>query len=64
VRAACAVSDGMLREGLAHNVRVKRAVTKDTIISFNDVELINDLDVVTLRRDMENKFRPGKVAAA
>jgi predicted homoserine dehydrogenase-like protein len=50
--------------GLAHNVKVKKAVAKDTIVSFNDVELVNDLDVVTLRREMENQFRPGKVAAA
>ena len=55
---------GALPIGLAHNVKVKRAVTKDTIVSFSDVELVNDLDVVNLRRDMENQFQPGKVAAA
>jgi predicted homoserine dehydrogenase-like protein len=50
--------------GLAHNVRMKRAVRKDTIVSFNDVEMTYDLDVVSLRREMENQFRPGKIAAA
>ena len=50
--------------GLAHNVRMKRAVRKDTIVSFNDIEMTHDLDVVSLRREMENQFRPGKIAAA
>lgn len=45
--------------GLAHNVKVIRPIAKDTIVSFDDVELVNDLDVVNLRRDMENRFRPG-----
>jgi predicted homoserine dehydrogenase-like protein len=55
---------GALPIGLAHNVKLKRAIKKDAIIGFDDVELVNDLDVVTLRRDMENQFRPGKAAAA
>jgi predicted homoserine dehydrogenase-like protein len=41
--------------GLAHNVRLKRPVAKDTIVSFDDVELVNDLDVVRLRREMEQR---------
>jgi predicted homoserine dehydrogenase-like protein len=50
--------------GLAHNVKLKRAIKKDQIVSFDDVELVNDLDVVKLRQDMENRFRPQKEAAA
>ena len=50
--------------GLAHNVKLKRAIKKDQIVSFDDVELVNDLDVVKLRQDMENRFRPQKDAAA
>ena len=55
---------GALPIGLAHNVKLKRAIKKDTIVSCEDVELVNDLDVVALRRDMENRFRPDKAAAA
>ncbi len=43
--------------GLAHNARLKRAVARDTIVSYDDVELTTDKDVVALRRDMENRFR-------
>jgi len=50
--------------GLAHNVKLKRAIKKDQIVSFDDVELVSDLDVVKLRQDMENQFRPQKDAAA
>ena len=47
--------------GLAGNVRVKRAVAKDTIVSFDDVEITNDLDVLALRQQMEGDAR--KMAA-
>ena len=39
--------------GLAGNVRVKRPVARDTIVSYDDVELAEDGDVVALRRQME-----------
>ena len=42
--------------GLAHNV--KRPVAKDTVVSFDDVELDRDLDVVELRREMERAGAP------
>jgi len=41
--------------GLAHNVKLKRSVAKDQIVSFDDVELVKDLDVVALRQEMERK---------
>jgi predicted homoserine dehydrogenase-like protein len=44
--------------GLAHNVKLKRPIAKDQIVSFDDVELENDLDVVALRREMEDAARP------
>lgn len=44
---------GALPIGLAHNVKLKRAVAKDTVVRFADVELANDLDVVALRQEME-----------
>jgi len=36
-------------------------VAKDTIVSFDDVEITNDLDVLTLRQEMEGDAR--KIAA-
>jgi predicted homoserine dehydrogenase-like protein len=44
--------------GLAHNARLKRAIPQDTIVSYDDVDLPTDKDVVDLRRDMEIKFSP------
>ena len=50
--------------GLAHNVELKRAIKKDQIVSFDDVELVNDLDVVEVRQEMEQRFRPSPSVAA
>ncbi len=50
--------------GLAQNVKLKRPVKKDQIVSYDDVELVNDRDVVTLRQEMEDRFRPAQSVAA
>ena len=50
--------------GLAHNVKLKRAVKRDQIVSFDDVDLVADLDVVRLRHEMEDRFRPAAGPAA
>lgn len=42
--------------GLAHHVKVIRPVPRDTIVTFDDVELVDDLDVVAIRREMETRF--------
>jgi predicted homoserine dehydrogenase-like protein len=42
--------------GLAHKVRLKRPIKKDQIVSYDDVDLVDDLDVVTLRREQEERF--------
>ena len=39
--------------GLAHNVRLTRAVARDQVVSVDDVSLDSNLDVVALRREME-----------
>ena len=44
--------------GLAHHVRLKRAVSKDAVVSYDDVEMVDHLDVVNFRREMEDHFRP------
>jgi len=50
--------------GLAHNVKLKRPVAKDTVVSFDDVELDRDLDVVDVRREMERTGAPPTARAA
>jgi predicted homoserine dehydrogenase-like protein len=53
IPASKSLKIGGLPIGLAHNVKVKRAVAKDTIVCFDDVVLERDLDVVALRQQME-----------
>ena len=43
--------------GLAGNVRVKRPIARDTVVSYDDVDLHDDMDVVALRRQMEDGVR-------
>jgi predicted homoserine dehydrogenase-like protein len=38
---------------LPKSVRLTRPATKDAMVSFDDVEMVRDLDVVALRREME-----------
>ena len=47
---------GALPIGLAHHVKVIRPVARDSIVTFADVEMVNDLDVVETRREMERRF--------
>jgi len=56
--------EGGLPIGLAHNVKVKRAVAKNAIVRFADVELSGDADVVAVRREMEDAARVVRPAAA
>jgi predicted homoserine dehydrogenase-like protein len=50
--------------GLAHQVKLKRPVAKDQIVSFDDVELTGDLDVVALRKQMEDATRSAAARSA
>jgi predicted homoserine dehydrogenase-like protein len=43
--------------GLAGNVRLKRPVAMNTIVTVDDVDLTRDLDVLELRRAMEDWAR-------
>ncbi len=61
VPAAKSLAARALPIGLAHHVKLKRAVAKDAVVSVDDVELDRDLDVVGLRREME---RAGGAPAA
>jgi predicted homoserine dehydrogenase-like protein len=64
IPAAKSLAAQALPIGLAHNVRLKRAVAKDAVVSFDDVELDRDLDVVELRREMERAGAPPTAKAA
>ncbi|AKZ61981.1 flagellar basal body P-ring biosynthesis protein FlgA [Herbaspirillum hiltneri N3] len=57
IPASKSLALGALPIGLAHNVKLKRAVKKDTVVRFEDVELSSDLDVVKLRQEMERHAR-------
>ncbi len=62
IPAARSLALGALPIGLSGNVRLKRAVARDTVVAFDDVELRDDADVVALRREMEGGAR--RAAAA
>ncbi|MCR9150094.1 MAG: flagellar biosynthesis protein FlgA [Rhodobacteraceae bacterium] len=51
IPAARSVALNALPIGLAHHARLKRPVARDQIVSFEDVELVDDLDIVAMRRD-------------
>lgn len=57
IPATKSLAQGALPIGLAHNVKLKRPVKKDTVVRFDDVELSHDLDVVKLRQEMERHAR-------
>lgn len=50
--------------GLAHNVQLRRPVAEGALVSFDDVEITRDLDVLALRQEMERGASPGKARAA
>lgn len=50
IPASKSMAVGALPIGLAHNVKLQRAVAKDTVVRFEDVVLDRDLDVVALRQ--------------
>jgi predicted homoserine dehydrogenase-like protein len=64
IPAAKSLGARALPIGLAHNVKLKRSVAKDTVVSVDDVELDRDLDVVELRREMERAGAPPTSKAA
>lgn len=53
IPAARAVAENALPIGLAHHVKLKRAVRRDQIVSLDDVEIVDDLDIHALREDQK-----------
>lgn len=63
IPASRSLAEGGLPIGLAHNVKLKRAVAKDKLVRFDDVELAGEADVVAVRRAMEQAAgSPAKAA--
>ena len=44
--------------GLAHNVKLIKPVARDQIVSFSDVELVDNLDVVNFRKEYAKNMAP------
>jgi predicted homoserine dehydrogenase-like protein len=57
IPARASLALGGLPIGLAHNVRLKRPVARDAVVTIHDVELERDQDVLALRREMEQAAR-------
>ncbi len=64
IPAAKSLAMGGLPIGLAGNVRLKRPVAVNTMVTFEDVELTRDLDVLELRRAMEDRARGHAITQA
>jgi predicted homoserine dehydrogenase-like protein len=50
--------------GLAHNVKLKNPIKRDQVVRMSDVELVDDLDVVELRREQVKTMGPKSEKAA
>jgi predicted homoserine dehydrogenase-like protein len=57
MRAEDSLAQGALPIGLAHHVRLKRALAPGAVVRWADVE-IADSDAVQVRREMEAAFSP------
>ncbi|MEN9061423.1 NAD(P)H-dependent oxidoreductase [Ponticoccus litoralis] len=53
IPATQSVQKNALPIGLAHHVKLKRAIEKDQVVSFDDVEIVEDLDIVQMREDQK-----------
>ncbi|ETA51903.1 NAD(P)H-dependent oxidoreductase [Ponticoccus alexandrii] len=53
IPAVQSVQKNALPIGLAHHVKLKRAIEKDQVVSFDDVEMVDDLDIVQMREDQK-----------
>ena len=49
---------GALPMGLAHRVKLKRDVARDQIVTFDDVDMTDDLDVLAIRREQVETMGP------
>ncbi len=59
---SCAVD--ALPMGLAHHVKLKNSIKRDQIVKMSDVEFVDDLDVVALRREQVRTMAPAAAQPA
>jgi predicted homoserine dehydrogenase-like protein len=62
--AADSLAVGALPIGLAHGVKLKRAVKAGAPVRWSDVEIDETVQAVRIRREMEAMFRPTLARAA
>jgi predicted homoserine dehydrogenase-like protein len=60
--AADSLARRALPIGLAHKVRLKRAIAEGEIVSWDDVEYDADSEAVQIRREMERTFGGGELS--
>ena len=53
IPATRSVALNALPIGLAHHIRLKRDVTRDQIVTLDDVEIVDDLDIFAMREDQK-----------
>jgi predicted homoserine dehydrogenase-like protein len=58
--AAASLANGALPIGLAHGVRLRRAVAAGETVRWDDVEVDESRPAVATRRAMEQRFGPGR----
>ncbi len=58
VPATLSTRIGALPMGLAHRVKLKRDVARDQIVTFDDVDMTDDLDVLAIRREQVETMGP------
>ncbi len=53
IPASRSIKENALPIGLAHNVKLTRPVKRDQIITLDDVEIVDDLDIHTMREELK-----------
>ncbi len=53
IPAARSVAENALPIGLAHHVRLKRDIKRDQIVTLDDVDIVDDLDIFAMREDQK-----------
>ncbi|SEQ14121.1 Predicted homoserine dehydrogenase, contains C-terminal SAF domain [Loktanella sp. DSM 29012] len=64
ISAAHSTAIDALPMGLAHHVKLKNPIKRDQIVKMSDVEFVDDLDVVNLRKEQVRTMGPTSAGAA
>ncbi len=63
ISAAHSTAVDALPMGLAHHVKLKNPIKRDQIVKMSDVEFVDDLDVVNLRKEQVRTMGPAVAGA-